>query len=105
MSVPTLYRITDIFPYLDREDEYTGLTLEEAASRMDDLTGVGADVILADFDEACGECEGKGEEGFYDAGRLCWRDCATCGGSGKRERWEWTDPESGREVVMRREVG
>lgn len=81
MNFPALYRITDVHPYLSREDEYAGLTLEEAASRMDDLTGVGADVILADFDEDC------------------------MSGTGKRgEPWKWVDDESGREVTMRREV-
>jgi len=75
MPTSTLYRIVDVFPYLDREEEHTGLTLAEAAARMEDLTGVAADVILSDLDEP-------------DSGA----------------HWEWTDDETGREVTMMREV-
>lgn len=110
MTPPTLYRIIDENPYLSREDEYPGLTLDEAASRMDDLTGVGADVILADFDEPCGRCQGRGRGIFSeDVGSAIERfegACPTCHGTGKRsEPWEWTDEDTGREVTMRLEVG
>lgn len=74
MTAPALYRIVDRYPYQEREDEYRNLTLEEAAVRMDDLTGVGEDVILADIEE--------------DPDVL---------------PWEFTDPETGREVTMTRE--
>lgn len=122
------FRIIDCHPYLDREEEYSGLTLEEAAARMEDLTGVEAAMILADFEEACGRCEGTGEipdrcdgtgwvrraavehrchgcaectPGAEDRLRLC----PICGGTRKRsEPWEWIDDERGREVTMRREV-
>lgn len=71
------YRICDVHPYLDREEEYGDLTLDEAAARMDDLTGVGADTILSDLDS----------DGL---------DVLP---------WKWVDDESGREVTMMREVG
>lgn len=104
MTEPTLYRILDEFPYLDREDEYPNLALAETAARMEDLTGVGADVILADFDEDCGRCGGGGK-----LATGCMTPdvpCDTCHGTGKRsEPWEWTDDETGREVTMRLEVG
>lgn len=97
---PTFYRITAENPYLSTEEEYPGLTLEEAAHRMDDLTGVGADVILADFEESCERCVGKG---WLTAPSM---KCPTCHGAGKRsDPWEWVDPETGREVTMRLEVG
>lgn len=70
------YRIVDEFPYLSREDEYSDLSLDEAAARMDDLTAVGADVILADLDS----------DGL---------DVLP---------WEWTDDETGREVTLQLEV-
>lgn len=70
------YRIVDTFPFLDREDEYSDLTLEEAAVRMDDLTGVGTDTILADLDS----------DGL---------DVLP---------WKWTDDETGREVTLQLEV-
>lgn len=70
------YRIVDVHPYLDREEEYPNLSLDEAAARMDDLTGVGADVILSDLDS----------DGL---------DVLP---------WEWTDDENGREVTLRLEV-
>lgn len=106
MNAPTLYRIVDAFPYLEREDEYPGLTLAEAAIRMDDLTGVGEDVILSDWDEPCERCKGSGRTheavGFGADGHTC----PDCGGDGKWPGpWEWSDPETGREVTMRREVG
>jgi hypothetical protein len=113
MTAPTLYRIIDTFEYLDREDEYTGLTLEEAAARMDDLTGVGADLILSDWDEPCERCEGIGSLGFEIkpggpqgfAGVLTSNHCPDCGGTGKWPGpWKWTDPETGREFTMMREV-
>jgi hypothetical protein len=107
MATPTLYRITDVFGYLEREDEYTGLTLEEAAIRMDDLTGCGEDVILADWDEPCERCGGYGKararEGDPGSRKYI---CEDCGGTGKWPGpWEFTDPETGREVTMAREVG
>lgn len=70
------FRIVDTFPYLDREDEYSDLTLDEAVARMDDLTGVGADVILSDLDS----------DGL---------DVLP---------WKWVDDETGREVALRLEV-
>ena len=73
-EVEDRYRIIDLFPYLEREDEYSDLTLGEAALKMEDLTGVGADVILSDLDEP------------------------------DRTRWEWTDDETGREVSLLPEV-
>lgn len=104
MTAPTLYRILDVHPYLDREEEYTGLTLEEAAHRMDDLTGVGADVILSDWGEPCPACGGTGwgqREGKWTS-----EHCATCHCDGKWPGpWDWTDKETGREVTMMREVG
>ena len=70
------YRIVDVFPYLEREDEYGDLALAEAAARMDDLTGVGEDTILADLDS----------DGL---------DVLP---------WEWADEETGREVTLMLEV-
>lgn len=70
------YRIVDTFPFLDREDEYSDLTLDEAVARMDDLTGVGADVILSDLDS----------DGL---------DVLP---------WKWVDDETGREVSLMLEV-
>lgn len=105
-----LYRIIDAFKYLDREDEYTGLTLEEAAARMDDLTGVGADVILSDWGEPCERCKGHGvieqKTGMYLLGFPPTRvPCSTCGGTGTWPGpWKWKDDETGREVTMMREV-
>jgi hypothetical protein len=60
-------------PYAGTSQEFTEDTLDAAANRVDDLTGAGADVILADISEA-------------DA-----------------LPWEWTDPEDGREVSLHRE--
>ncbi len=74
VEVADRYRIIDEFPYLEREDEYSDLTLGEAALKMEDLTGVDSDVILFDFDEP---------------------DCT---------RWEWKDDETGREVSLLPEV-
>lgn len=105
---PPLYRIVEENPYLNLEEEWPGLTLAEAASRMEDLTGVGADIILSDFDEACANCGGRG---YYRGGdaphdeTAIGETCDVCHGTGKRgEPWEWTDPETGREITMRREV-
>lgn len=42
------YRIVEVHDYLNREEEFPNLTLDEAAARMDDLTGIGADTILSD---------------------------------------------------------
>lgn len=107
----TLYRIVDEHPYLDRYEEYPGLTLDEAAHKMDDLTGVGADVILADYDEGCARCTTKpmaraGQlEVSADGDNWRWIECPDCHGTGKRaEPWGWTDEETGREVTMRREI-
>jgi len=111
-EVPDRYRIIDAFPYLDREEEYTDLTLEEAAAKMEDLTGIGADVILADFDENCAKCEGAGRvwlpiawhRGATPAEQIKG-ECDACHGTGKRrDPWEWSDPETGREVTLRLEV-
>ena len=105
MTTPTLYRILDEYPWLEREDEYSGLTLTEAAIRMDDLTGCGEDVILADWDERCERCGG---EGFLAPrpGERHARGCSSCRNSGKWPGpWEWKDDETGREVTMMREVG
>lgn len=101
------FRITETNPYLSREEEWPGLTLEEAAHRMDDLTGVGADVILSDFDEDCVFCGGRGERGTWvnELQREMVGSCHDCHRTGKRrDPWEYVDPETGREVVMRREV-
>lgn len=104
MTTPTLYRIVDNFPYLEREDEYAGLTLAEAAIQMDGLTGVGEDVILSDWDERCERCEGTGSRivGSF----LRWSvTCGDCHGDGKWPGpWEFSDDETGREVTMMREV-
>lgn len=66
---------------------------------MDDLTGVGADVILADFDEDCHMCHGtrKAPNNIFG--------CSACANTGKRpDPWEWTDDETGRKVIMSREA-
>jgi hypothetical protein len=68
------FRIVDVFPYLDREDEYSDLSLSEAAAKLEDLTGIDADVVLSDFDEP------------------------------DRDSWKWTDDETGREVSLIPEV-
>lgn len=68
------FRIVDVFPYLDREDEYSDLSLSEAAAKLEDLTGIGADIVLSDFDEP------------------------------DRDSWKWTDDETGREVSLIPEV-
>lgn len=72
---PVLYRIVDSFPYLEREDEYTNLTLEEAAARIEDLTPVSADLVISDVED------GVDWPMVYD------------------------DPETNRTVTMTREVG
>lgn len=76
------FAVEESYPACDFDDHWAGLSLEEAAARMDDLTGVGADVILSDFDEGCMACDGTGK---------------------RSEPWEWTDEETEREAVMRRE--
>lgn len=104
MIAATLYRILDEYPWLEREDEYSGLTLTEAAIRMDDLTGCGADVILADWDEPCELCGGTGW-GQRD-GKWTSEHCSACGTTGTWPGpWEWRDDETNREVTMMREVG
>jgi len=112
MTAPTLYRIVDNFPYLDREDEYAGLTLEEAAARMEDLIGVKAEVVISDWDEPCPDCSGPdepksvGRRWADEAPHTITKTCATCGGDGKWPGpWQETDEETGREVTMLREVG
>lgn len=101
-----LYRIVDEFPYLDREDEYPGLTLDEATAKMEDLTGVGADVILADVQEACTRCERR--PGFIEVTShgddWRWIECPSCHGSKIVGEWDWEDIETGREVTLRPEV-
>jgi len=77
MSEATFYRVVSVNPYLDTEDEWGGLGLLDAAHRADDLTGIGADTILADLDPD------TGEDPFP---------------------WEWVDDETGREVTIRPEV-
>ena len=106
MTTPTLYRIVDRYPYLEREDEYTGLTLEEAAIRMDDLTGCGEDVILADWDEPCERCKGSGKKTHVGTvGDPVTVNCGTCDGDGKwAGPWEFSDDETNRAVTMMREV-
>lgn len=110
--MPTLYRIVDVFPYLDREDEYPGLTLSEAAAKIEDLTPVGADVVLTDWDEPCDMCQGLGttidptELSPFRGFRRKRVDCPHCGGDGFWPGpWKWTNEETGREVTMMREVG
>lgn len=105
MTEPTLYRIVEENPYLGAEDDWGGLTLDEAAHKMDDLTSCGADVILADFDEDCTACHGTGEHVDIDRPEVPGFPCKACACTGKRsEPWEWTDPETGREVTLRLEV-
>lgn len=113
------FRIIDHRPWREDEEEWANLNIGEAAIRMEDLTGVGADLILSDFDEDCGRCGGRriieatvavtemlpdGEKEKHEAvGDL---RCPDCQGSGKRrDPWEFTDEETGREVTMMREVG
>lgn len=80
--------------------DYKGLTLGEAAARMEDLTGIHADVILADFEEACSVCHGTGCQMNNIFG-----DCSACFGTGKRrEPWEWENEERGKRVVLRRQA-
>lgn len=82
--------------------EYVGLTLAEAAIRMDDLTGCGERTILDDWAEDCERCGGTGRRPF--TGARTGAACKTCHGDGKRsEAWEWTDEETGREVTMTKE--
>jgi hypothetical protein len=75
MAAPVFrYRIVDAHPYLDREEEYDGLLLNEAAARFEDLTPIPADLVLSDLDEG-----------------VDWP-------------YRWVDEETGREVTMTREV-
>jgi hypothetical protein len=74
VEVDDRFRVIDTFPYLEREDEYSDLTLDEAAARAEDLTGHPADDIIATL----------GEEGVT--------------------RWDWEDGETGREVALQPEV-
>jgi DnaJ-class molecular chaperone len=102
-----LYQITDEFPFQERVAMYHGLTLKQAAIRMDDLTGCGEDVILADWDEPCERCGGKKVEivGQIRVGQEVRQvvDCTACDGDGKWPGpWEFTDEETGREVTMTR---
>lgn len=97
------FRIVEVNEYLGREEEWGGLSLGEAAIKMDDLTGVGADLILSDFDEDCAACEGKGE--VPTANIAVWEFCTACHGIGKRrEPWTYNDDETGREVTLMRET-
>lgn len=80
----------------DHSEEWTNLTLEEAAARMDDLTSVGADVIVSDWKEDCGFCHGTccNPDNVFS-------DCPACQGSGKRaEPWEWSHDDLPLSVVM-----
>lgn len=79
MSAPIRYRVTSTQPYLDREDEYAALTMLGAAQQAEELTGVGADVILSDLEEFAEETP-------------------------PRRPWEFVDPETGHEVTVREEV-
>jgi hypothetical protein len=103
------FRVVEVNNYLGREEEWSGLSLGEAAIRMDDLTGVGADLVLSDFDEDCTACNGHGVR-VREAHEIQHSDelentCGACHGTGKRrEPWEWEDDETGREVTLRREV-
>jgi hypothetical protein len=86
------FAIEETYPGGDETCRWAGLSLEDAAHRMDDLIGIGADVILADWDEDCGTCFGRGEVGLdrYD-GEPGAEECGVCHGDGKRsEPWEWT---------------
>jgi hypothetical protein len=99
-----LFRVIDHRPWLEDEEEWANLNIGEAAIRMEDLTGVGADLILSDFDEACGGCKGTGW--MVQFGLLPGSDdeevrCPICHGTGKRrDPWEFTDEETGREVTL-----
>lgn len=48
---PVLYRVVDENPYLDRSEEWDALTLEEAATRVEDLYPVEAAQIISDVEE------------------------------------------------------
>lgn len=70
----SLYRVEDDHPYLDRQVERTGLTLDEAVRWVEDHTGIDEEQVLDDVAEE---------------GGLPWR---------------WEDPETGRTVLLRLEV-
>jgi hypothetical protein len=48
---PTLYRVVDENPYRDRCEEWDGLTLDEAATRIEDLYDVEAAQVISDVEE------------------------------------------------------
>lgn len=62
VEVEGRYRVVDTTPYLEREDEYSDLSLEAAAGRAEDLTGHPADDIIACAEEADGRWEWVDEE-------------------------------------------
>lgn len=64
------YRVVDENPYLDRQEEWDDLTLDAAATRMEDLTDLEAAQVINDVEEG-----------------VDWP-------------WRWTDEETGREVTM-----
>lgn len=71
---PTLYRVVDTFPYLDREDEWDDLTLDEAAIRVEDLFPIEAADVINDVEE------------------------------GVEWPMVWTDEETGREITLSKSV-
>lgn len=98
-----LYRIVDEFPFQEKLTTYHGLTLEQAATRMDDLIGVGERTILEDWKEDCPTCKGSGAELRQGFGEWLSGACPNCDGEGTWPGpWEHTDDETGREVTMTR---
>lgn len=104
MTEPMLYRVVDEHPYLDREEEHANRSAEEAAAIFEDLTGEKADEVLAELDEACSRCGGKGTDPDR-RGATSASPCTLCFGDGKRhDPIEWEDNETGRTVTLRPEV-
>lgn len=98
------FRVVETNDYTGREEEWPGLSLGEAALRMDEQTGVGADLVLADFDEDCTRCEGQGTDPDR-RGATSASPCTACLGVRKRrDPWEFCDSETGREIVLMRET-
>lgn len=71
------FRLLSVNPFLDTEEVFAGLELDEAAERWDDLTGEGPITSTENVH--------------------LLRD-------GEHSVIEWTDPETGREVILRPEV-